>query len=127
MLDYVNEDLIRKGDEPISFDHDCREGICGTCGVMIDGQAHGPQKGTATCRMRKFNDGDEITIEPWRRRVPHHQGPSVVNWAALDRIEAGGYITVNKPHPTPTRSRPKEASDSPWTPRRASAARVAAV
>jgi len=62
MLDYVNEDLINGGDEPISFDHDCREGICGTCGVMIDGQAHGPQKGTATCQlhMRMFNDGDSL-------------------------------------------------------------------
>ena len=68
MLDTVNEQLIDEGREPIVFDSDCREGICGTCGLMINGQAHGPQKGTATCQlhMRKFADGDEIVIEPWR-------------------------------------------------------------
>ena len=88
MLDYVNEDLITKGDEPISFDHDCREGICGTCGLMIDGQAHGPQKGTATCQlhMRKFNSGDEITIEPWRAAGFPIIKDLVVNRAAFDRI-----------------------------------------
>ena len=117
MLDYVNEDLIRKGDEPISFDHDCREGICGTCGVMIDGQAHGPQKGTATCQlhMRKFNDGDEITIEPWRAAGFPIIKDLVVNRAAFDRIvEAGGYITVNT-GAAPDANEipvPKEASDS---------------
>ena len=97
MLDYVNEDLIRKGDEPISFDHDCREGICGTCGVMIDGQAHGPQKGTATCQlhMRKFNDGDEITIEPWRSAAFPVIKDLVVNRSAYDQIlQAGGFISV---------------------------------
>ena len=69
MLDIVNERLIAKGEEPIAFEHDCREGICGSCGMMINGQAHGPQRGTATCQlhMRKFSDGDEIFIEPWRR------------------------------------------------------------
>ncbi len=68
MLDIVNERLIESNREPIAFEHDCREGICGSCGMMINGQAHGPQKGTATCQlhMRKFNDGDEIVIEPWR-------------------------------------------------------------
>lgn len=97
MLDYVNEDLIESGVEPISFDHDCREGICGTCGVMIDGQAHGPQKGTATCQlhMRQFSSGDEITIEPWRAAGFPVVKDLVVNRAAFDRIvEAGGYITV---------------------------------
>ena len=68
MLDVVNERLVEAGDVPIEFDHDCREGICGTCGVMINGHPHGDQKGTATCQlhMRKFNDGDRIVIEPWR-------------------------------------------------------------
>src|SRR5688572_30893207 len=71
MLDVVNEGLISKGEEPIAFDHDCREGICGACGVMINGVAHGPSKGTATCQlhMRSFNDGDTIVIEPWRARA----------------------------------------------------------
>src|SRR5918997_4967534 len=68
MLDIVNERLTNEGKEPVTFDHDCREGICGTCSLMINGQAHGPQKGTATCQLycRKFADGDVITIEPWR-------------------------------------------------------------
>src|SRR5919198_539153 len=68
MLDVVNEGLIAKGEDPIAFDHDCREGICGTCGMMINGQAHGPRRATTACQlhMRSFNDGDEITIEPWR-------------------------------------------------------------
>ena len=71
MLDIVNERLIAKGEEPIAFEHDCREGICGSCGMMINGQAHGPQKGTATCQlhMRKFSDGDQIFVEPWRARA----------------------------------------------------------
>ena len=97
MLDYVNEALIAEDKEPISFDHDCREGICGTCGVMIDGQAHGPQKGTATCQlhMRQFSSGDTITIEPWRAAGFPIIKDLVVNRAAFDRIvESGGYITV---------------------------------
>src|SRR5437016_3180998 len=67
MLDVINEELIQKGEEPIAFDHDCREGICGTCGLMINGVAHGPERATTTCQlhMRHFRDGDEITIEPW--------------------------------------------------------------
>jgi len=98
MLDYVNEDLIRNDKEPIAFDHDCREGICGSCGLMIDGQAHGPQKGTATCQlhMRKFSNGDTITIEPWRAAGFPIIKDLVVNRAAFDRIiESGGYISVN--------------------------------
>ncbi len=98
MLDYVNEQLIESDREPIAFDHDCREGICGSCGLMIDGQAHGPQKGTATCQlhMRKFSDGDEIVIEPWRAAGFPIIKDLVVNRAAFDRIvEAGGYISVN--------------------------------
>jgi len=98
MLDYVNEDLITKDREPIVFDHDCREGICGTCGVMIDGQAHGPQKATATCQlhMRQYNDGDEIVIEPFRAAAFPVVKDLMVNRAAFDRIvESGGYIDVS--------------------------------
>lgn len=98
MLDYVNESLIESDREPIAFDHDCREGICGSCGVMIDGQAHGPQKGTATCQlhMRQFSDGDEIVIEPFRAAGFPVIKDLAVNRAAFDRIvESGGYISVN--------------------------------
>jgi succinate dehydrogenase / fumarate reductase iron-sulfur subunit len=98
MLDYVNEQLIADNKEPIAFDHDCREGICGSCGLMIDGQAHGPQKGTATCQlhMRKFNNGDNIVIEPWRAAAFPIIKDLAVNRAAFDRIiESGGYVTVN--------------------------------
>jgi succinate dehydrogenase / fumarate reductase iron-sulfur subunit len=98
MLDYVNEQLIADNKEPIAFDHDCREGICGSCGLMINGQAHGPQKGTATCQlhMRKFNDGDHIVIEPWRAAAFPIIKDLAVNRAAFDRIiESGGYVTVN--------------------------------
>jgi succinate dehydrogenase / fumarate reductase iron-sulfur subunit len=97
MLDQVNEALIADGQEPIQFDHDCREGICGSCGVMIDGQAHGPQLGTATCQlhMRQYSDGDEITIEPWRAAGFPVIKDLVVDRSAFDRIvEAGGYISV---------------------------------
>jgi succinate dehydrogenase / fumarate reductase iron-sulfur subunit len=97
MLDIVNERLIGEGKEPIAFDHDCREGICGSCGLMINGQAHGPQRGTATCQlhMRKFDDGDHIVVEPWRAAAFPVIRDLVVNRSALDRIvEAGGYITV---------------------------------
>jgi succinate dehydrogenase / fumarate reductase, iron-sulfur subunit len=97
MLDYVNEELIAEDREPITFDHDCREGICGSCGVMINGQAHGPQRGTATCQlhMRKFDDGDHITIEPFRAAGFPIIKDLAVNRAAFDRIvESGGYITV---------------------------------
>ncbi len=97
MLDTVNERLIAKGEEPIAFDHDCREGICGSCGMMINGAAHGPQKGTATCQlhMRKFSDGDEITVEPWRARAFPVLRDLIVDRQAFDRIiEAGGYITA---------------------------------
>ncbi len=97
MLDVLNERLIAEGSEPIEFDHDCREGICGTCGVMINGQAHGPQKGTATCQlhMRKFNDGDELNIEPWRAAAFPVIKDLVVDRSPFDRIiESGGYITA---------------------------------
>ncbi len=97
MLDVLNEELIAKGEEPVEFEHDCREGICGSCGIMIDGQAHGPQKGTATCQlhMRKFADGDEINIEPWRAAAFPVLKDLVVDRSPFDRIvESGGYITA---------------------------------
>lgn len=98
MLDVVNERLTSEGSEPIAFDHDCREGICGMCGMMIDGRAHGPQKATTACQlhMRQFSDGDEITIEPWRAAAFPVIKDLVVDRSPLDRvIEAGGYISVS--------------------------------
>ncbi|MEX0658574.1 MAG: succinate dehydrogenase/fumarate reductase iron-sulfur subunit [Egibacteraceae bacterium] len=98
MLDVVNEQLMGEGREPIAFDHDCREGICGSCGMMINGQAHGPQRGTATCQlhMRHYASGDVITIEPFRAAGFPVIKDLVVNRGAFDRIvEAGGYISVN--------------------------------
>ena len=97
MLDVVNEGLLENGDEPIAFDSDCREGICGMCSLMINGQPHGPMHGTATCQlhMRSFRDGDEIHIEPWRARAFPVVKDLVVDRSALDRvIQAGGYIGV---------------------------------
>jgi succinate dehydrogenase / fumarate reductase, iron-sulfur subunit len=97
MLDVVNEELIAKGDDPIAFDHDCREGICGMCGVVIDGIPHGPAGGTTTCQlhMRTFKDGDELTIEPWRAGAFPVVRDLVVDRGALDRIvQAGGYISL---------------------------------
>jgi len=98
MLDILNDRLTELGEEPVAFEHDCREGICGSCGLMINGQAHGPQRGTATCQlhMRKFADGDVITVEPRRAAAVPVVKDLVVNRSALDRIvEAGGYISVN--------------------------------
>ncbi|MEX1179052.1 MAG: succinate dehydrogenase/fumarate reductase iron-sulfur subunit [Nitriliruptor sp.] len=98
MLDHVNEQLNERGEEPIEFMHDCREGICGTCGMMINGQAHGPQPETATCQlhMRSFSDGDEIVIEPWRAAGFPIIKDLVVDRDAFDRIiESGGYISVD--------------------------------
>jgi succinate dehydrogenase / fumarate reductase iron-sulfur subunit len=97
MLDVVNERLTLQGDVPIAFDHDCREGICGTCSLMINGVAHGPLKGTATCQlhMRSFKDGDTIFIEPWRARAFPVIKDLTVDRSALDRIiQAGGFITA---------------------------------
>lgn len=97
MLDQLNEELNDRGEEPVAFDHDCREGICGMCGVMIDGIAHGPQRGTATCQlhMRKFNDGATITIEPWRAAGFPVLRDLIVDRSAFDRIvEAGGFVTA---------------------------------
>jgi succinate dehydrogenase / fumarate reductase iron-sulfur subunit len=98
MLDVVNEELIAKGEEPIHFEHDCREGICGSCGMMINGVAHGPVGGTATCQlhMRHFKDGDEIWIEPWRARSFPVIKDLIVDRSPLDKIiQAGGFISAN--------------------------------
>ncbi len=97
MLDVVNERLTSQGEVPIAFDHDCREGICGMCSLMINGIAHGPMKGTATCQlhMRSFRDGDTIYIEPWRARAFPVIKDLTVDRSALDRIiQAGGFITA---------------------------------
>ncbi|UCF67755.1 MAG: succinate dehydrogenase/fumarate reductase iron-sulfur subunit [Acidobacteriota bacterium] len=98
MLDVVNERLILDGEEPIAFEHDCREGICGSCGMMINGQAHGPLPGTTTCQlhMRHFSDGDTIYIEPWRSGAFPVLKDLIVDRAAFDRvIQAGGFISVS--------------------------------
>ena len=98
MLDFLNEQLIDRGEEPVQFDHDCREGICGMCSLMINGQAHGSDLETTTCQlhMRRFNDGDTIVIEPWRARAFPVIKDLVVDRAAFDRImAAGGYVSVN--------------------------------
>jgi succinate dehydrogenase / fumarate reductase, iron-sulfur subunit len=98
MLDVLNESLINKGEEPIAFEHDCREGICGTCSLVIDGRPHGPLKGTTTCQihMRNYKDGDTIVIEPFRANAFPVIKDLVVNRSAFDRIiQAGGYVSVN--------------------------------
>ncbi len=98
MLDIVNERLNSDGAQPITFDHDCREGICGTCSLMVDGQAHGPQKGTAVCQlhMRKFHDGQTIVVEPWRAAAFPVIKDLMVDRSAFDRIiEAGGFISAH--------------------------------
>jgi succinate dehydrogenase / fumarate reductase iron-sulfur subunit len=98
LLDVLNEHLIKEGKEPVEFDHDCREGICGSCGVVIDGVAHGPQQRTACCQlhMRHYKDGDTIVIEPWRAEGFPIIKDLVVDRQAFDRIiAAGGYVSVN--------------------------------
>ena len=98
MFDMLNEQLTEQGKEPVAFAHDCREGICGSCSMMINGQPHGPWKGTATCQlhMRAFKDGDEIYVEPWRARAFPVVKDLVVDRGAFDRIIAsGGYVSVN--------------------------------
>jgi len=98
MIDVLNEQLIAKGGEPIAFDHDCREGICGMCSMVIDGRPHGPWKGTTTCQlhMRAFKDGDMITVEPFRANAFPVIKDLMVSRSAFDRIiQAGGYISVN--------------------------------
>jgi succinate dehydrogenase / fumarate reductase iron-sulfur subunit len=98
MLDTLNEALIRKGQEPVAFDSDCREGICGTCGFLVDGRPHGPDACTTVCQlhMRRFKDGDSITLEPWRAKAFPVLRDLVVDRGAFDRIiQAGGYTSVN--------------------------------
>jgi succinate dehydrogenase iron-sulfur subunit len=98
MLDVVNEGLIKKGEDPIAFDSDCREGICGACGFLIDGIAHGPLRGSTVCQlhMRAFQDGDTVTLEPWRAKAFPLVKDLVVDRSAFDRIiQAGGYTSVN--------------------------------
>jgi succinate dehydrogenase / fumarate reductase iron-sulfur subunit len=97
MLDVVNEELTKRGDEPIAFDHDCREGICGTCSQVINGAAHGPEAATTVCQlhMRHFRDGDAIYVEPWRSRAFPVIKDLIVDRSAFDRvIQAGGYVSV---------------------------------
>jgi len=97
MLDLINQDLVRQDKDPIAFDHDCREGICGSCGAMVNGMAHGPQAATSLCQlhMRQFSDGDTVTIEPWRANAFPLIKDLVVDRGAFDRIiQAGGYVTV---------------------------------
>src|SRR5712664_2365146 len=97
MLDLLNENLQTKGEAPVAFDHDCREGICGMCGFMINGVAHGPERATTVCQlhMRHFDDGDELWLEPWRARAFPVIKDLAVDRAAFDRImEAGGFISA---------------------------------
>ena len=98
MMDMLNDQIIRAGGEPVAFDHDCREGICGMCSMFINGEAHGPGRGVTTCQlhMRSFNDGDTIAIEPWRAQAFPVIKDLTVDRSAFDRvIQAGGYISVN--------------------------------
>lgn len=98
MFDILNDDLVRKQDEPVAFDHDCREGICGMCSMYINGRAHGPMTGTTTCQlhMRHFKDGDTIVVEPWRASAFPIIKDLMVNRSAFDRvIQAGGFVSVN--------------------------------
>lgn len=116
MLDTVNEHLIAEGKTPIAFDHDCREGICGTCGFMINGIAHGPRAATTVCQlhMREFKDGDELWIEPWRASAFPVLRDLVVNRGSFDRIvQAGGYVSVRTGSPPDANAVPvpKETAD----------------
>jgi len=98
MLDVLNQTLIERGEMPVAFDHDCREGICGTCNLMINGMAHGPERATTACQlhMRHFKDGDTVTIEPWRAKAFPVVKDLIVDRAAFDRIiQAGGFVSVN--------------------------------
>lgn len=98
LFDILNQQLIKKGEDPVAFDHDCREGICGSCSMVINGSPHGPDRGTATCQlhMRRFKDGDTIVVEPFRARAFPLVKDLVVDRSAFDRIiEAGGYVSMN--------------------------------
>jgi succinate dehydrogenase / fumarate reductase iron-sulfur subunit len=116
MLDVLNESLLAKGEEPVSFEHDCREGICGSCGFMINGVAHGPMPGTTVCQlhMRHYKDGDELTLEPWRASAFPVLKDLIVDRSAFDRIiQSGGYISINAGSPPDANAVPvpKENSD----------------
>jgi len=115
MLDVLNEKLIVEGQDPVAFDHDCREGICGACGVMIDGVAHGPEKGTTTCQlhMRSFQDGAEIYIEPWRAAAFPVMRDLVVDRGSFDRVvQAGAYVSVNTGAPQDANAIPVPKADA---------------
>lgn len=117
MLDVVNDALIRRGEVPIAFDHDCREGICGSCSLVINGIAHGPERGTTTCQthMRSFRDGQTIDIEPWRARAFPVIKDLVVDRIAFDRIiRAGGFVSMNTGAATEANAIPvaKEAAEA---------------
>jgi succinate dehydrogenase / fumarate reductase, iron-sulfur subunit len=115
MLDVVNDGLELKGEEPIAFDHDCREGICGTCSLVIDGKPHGPHRGVATCQtyMRSFKDGEEIVVEPFRAKAFPLIKDLVVDRAAFDRIQQkGGFISVRTGSPPDANSIPVPKEDS---------------
>ncbi len=115
MLDQLNERLIERGEDPVAFEHDCREGICGSCGMMIGGIAHGPKRLTTTCQlaMREFSDGDRITIEPWRSRAFPVLKDLIVDRSALDRIiETGGFVSVSTGNPCDANSIPVPKDDA---------------
>lgn len=115
MLDVLNEHLIGKGEEPVAFDHDCREGICGMCSLVINGIPHGPERGTTVCQlhMRKFSDGDEVYIEPWRARAFPVVRDLVVDRSAFDRImQAGGFVSVNTGSPRDANTIPVPKKDA---------------
>jgi succinate dehydrogenase / fumarate reductase iron-sulfur subunit len=115
MLDVVNQELIAKGDDPIAFDHDCREGICGMCGFMINGSAHGPHRGTTVCQlhMRHYKDGDELWLEPWRSAAFPVVKDLAVNRSAFDRIiAAGGFISVPTGSPQDANALPVAKKDA---------------
>ena len=115
MLDVLNEHLIGNGEEPVAFDHDCREGVCGSCGVVIDGVPHGPERGTTTCQlhMRSFRDGAEIWIEPWRAAAFPVVRDLVVDRGAFDRVvQAGAFVSVNTGAPQDANAIPVPKADA---------------
>lgn len=115
MIDMVNEEIITSGGDPIAFDHDCREGICGTCGFMVDGEAHGPEKSTTICQLhvRHFNDGETLTLEPFRAKAFPVIKDLSVDRSAFDRVIAkGGYISVNTGSPQDANSLPVSKQDA---------------
>ncbi len=115
MLDVLNEQLIKGGGDPVEYDNDCREGICGMCGCVVNGQAHGPQRRTATCQlhMRVFHDGDTVVVEPWRSSAFPVIKDLVVDRSAFDRImQAGGYVSVNTGNAADANSLPVAKDDA---------------